>query len=606
MFKKVLILSLLFLLSVSLFSYTGPNVKYPFKQTSWAGGDGQAVFNDDTKFLTSERIHFLTSPLTLGFIEDTNFSVVSTYPPSAAGTVGIINDLVNINDTIYALGGLKANLSYSTSMGQTWTSFDTLPVNQSNCELLTMEKVQDTIYAAGYWGAINFGFIYKSSDMKSWLTTLTQPSPDAARVYDIFHLGGDTFLLAAGDPDPNSADSDGQLFWTYDRFQTYSRIDTIGYLLVTKILRYNQDTLVLSCDNLLYGEPVLFSFDNGASWAPVGAVDTYFTNNGEPFAIMSLEKIGNSLFAGSYGAFGGGLYRSDDLGSTWITLDTTGVIPDTSDITGIYSFDNGSTIYVTATFPGSLYKSVDGGFTFTICDNTLTDIASVGLVKLGEHTYGVGTTSSTAGGKVYYDSYYKNGYLISSAINVDKYDAVLVSDYFDLYNLFITFNKPSFTTFTLKIRSWNDSTMVGAPDWSTCPSVTSYNDYSKNLTNISSVVNNAGHHYIQYRIDFTTSRMELTPTVDSIWIEKVSGIDEVSKNSKDISVRFLSNTKISVLAKEKDNMKIFDLSGRNIFSKKLSGKEDTFDISTLSSGKYIIKIYRNGRESFTKDFTIIK
>jgi len=78
MFKKVLILSLLFLLSVSLFSYTGPNVKYPFKQTSWAGGDGQAVFNDDTKFLTSERIHFLTSPLTLGFIEDTNFSVVST------------------------------------------------------------------------------------------------------------------------------------------------------------------------------------------------------------------------------------------------------------------------------------------------------------------------------------------------------------------------------------------------------------------------------------------------------------------------------------------------------------------------------------------------
>uniref|UniRef100_A0A7C3N6P7 T9SS type A sorting domain-containing protein n=1 Tax=candidate division WOR-3 bacterium TaxID=2052148 RepID=A0A7C3N6P7_UNCW3 len=100
--------------------------------------------------------------------------------------------------------------------------------------------------------------------------------------------------------------------------------------------------------------------------------------------------------------------------------------------------------------------------------------------------------------------------------------------------------------------------------------------------------------------------MEITPKVDSIWIEKVSGIDEISKNSKDISVRFLSNTKISVLAKEKDNMKIFDLSGRNIFSKKLSGEEDTFDISTLSSGKYIIKIYRNGRESFTKDFTIIK
>jgi len=597
---------MVFLLSILLFSYTGPNVKYPFKQTSWAGGEGQDIFNDETKFLTSERIHFLTSPLTLGFIEDTNFSVVSTYPPSAAGVVGTVNDLLNINDTIYAVGGLKANLSYSTSMGQTWTSFDTLPVNQSNCELLTIEKVQDTIFAAGYWGAINFGFIYKSGDMKSWDTTLTQPVPDAARIYDIFHLGGDTFLLAVGDPDPNSADFDGQIFWTYDRFQTYQRVDTIGYLLVTKILRYNQDTLLLSCDNILYGEPVLFSFDNGASWTTVGVVDTYFTNNGEPFAIMSLEKIGNSIYAGSYGAFGGGLYRSDDLGATWITLDTSGIIPDTSDITGIYSLDNGSTIYVTATYPGGLYKSVDGGLTFTVCDNTLTDIGAVGFTKLGEHTYGVGTISSTSGGKVYYDSYYKNGYLISSVINVDKYDSVLVSDYFDLYNIFVTFNKPAFTTFTLKVRSWNDSTMTGAPDWSTCPSVTSYNDYSKNLTNISSVVNNAGHHYIQYRIDFTTSRMELSPNVDSIWIEKVSGIDEITKVSKGISIRFLSSTKLSISGKEKDNLKIFDLSGRNIFSKKLTGDESLVDLSGFSSGKYILKVYSNKREILSKDFTIIK
>ncbi|MEO0281410.1 MAG: T9SS type A sorting domain-containing protein [candidate division WOR-3 bacterium] len=603
MFKKFLILTLIFIVSVIIFSYTGPNVKYPFKQTSWSGGAGQQVFNDNTKFLTSERIHFLTTPLTLGFIEDTNFAVISTYPPAAAGSVTIVNDLVNINDTIFAVGGKKANLSFSTSKGQTWTSFDTLPVNQNNCELLAFEKVNDTIFAGGYWGAVNFGFIYKSGDLKTWNAIGSQPI-EAARVYDIVHLNGDTFLIAGGDPDPNSADFDGQVFLTTDRFVTYTKIDTLGFLLVNKIIKYNGDTLIACGDNLIYGEPVYISFDRGGSWIPSGIVDTYFTNNGKPFALTTIEKIGNSLYAGSYGTFGGGLYRSDDCGQNWITLDTTGVIPDTSDITGIYSLDNGTTIYVTATYPGALYKSTDNGITFTLCD-IITDVAAVGFIKLGEHTYGVGTTSSTAGGKIYYDSYYKNGYLISSAINIDKYDAVLVSDYFDLYNVFITFNKPSFTTFTLKMRSSSDSTMATATNWASCPSITTYNSYSSNLASISSITNQAGHHYIQYRIDFTTTKMETTPTVDSIWIEKVSGVDEFTKVSKDLVVKFVSPLKLSISSTNSVNLKIFDISGRNVLTENVS-TEKIVDLSKLSSGKYILKVYNNTKEVLTKDFTIIK
>lgn len=603
MFKKLLILTVLFVISVFIFSYTGPNVKYPFKQTLWSGGSGQQVFNDNTKFLSSERIYFLTTPLTLGFIEDTSFSLISTYPPASAGTVNSFNDLLNINDTIYAVGGFKANLSYSTSKGQTWNSFDTLPVNQNNCELLTIEKVNDTIYAGGYWGAINFGFIYKSSDMKTWSNVgITQPI-EGARIYDIEHLNGDTFFIAAGDPDIGSADFDGQILWTIDRFNSYTKIDTLAFLIVTKIIKWNQDTLLACGDNIIMGEP-FYILERGGSWVPSSPVDTYFTNNGLPFALSTMSRIGNSIYAGSYGTFGGGLYKTDDCGQNWIDLDTSGVIPDTSDITGIYSLDNGNTIYVTATYPGALYKSVDGGYTFTIAD-IITDLSAKGFVKLGEHTFGVGTTSSTAGAKIYYDSYYKNGYLISSAINIDKYDAVLVSDYFDLYNVFITFNKPSFTTFTLKMRSSSDSTMTIATDWASCPSITTYNSYSSNLASISSITNQAGHHYIQYRIDFTTSRMEVTPTVDSIWIEKVSGIDELSKVSDGIVVKFISPFKLSISSMDVNVIKIFDICGRNVLTQKVSKGENTLDLSKLPSGKYSLKIY-NSKEVLTKNFSILK
>lgn len=601
MFKKFIFLFVVlsFLLS---FAYVGPNVKYPFKQISWSGGSGQDIFTDETKFLSSERIYFLSNPLTLDYIEDTNFTLIGTYPPAAAGVVGTFNDLFNFNDTIFALGGLPANLSYSTNKGQSWFTFDTLPVNQNNCEILAFQKVNDTIYVGGYWGTVNFGFIYKSSDMKTW-SNVTQPT-EAARVYNILHIGGDTFLVAAGDPDQNSADFDGQILRTTDRFQTYDKIDTLGYLLITNIIRYNGDTLIASGDNILYGEPILISTDNGVTWGPSGSVDSSFTSSGSPFALLSLAKIGNYIFTGSYGIFGGGIYRSIDAGNTWEMMDTSGTIPDTCDITGFYSFDNGSTIYVTATYPGALYKSTDGGYTFTLCD-LITDISLKGMVKLGEHTFGVGSTSSTSGAKIYYDSYFKNGYLISSAINIDKYDTIPVSDYFDLYNLFITFNKPNFTTFTLKMRSSSDSTMVSAPDWSSCPSITTYNDSSKSLVDITSITNQAGHHYIQYRIDFTTTRMELTPSVDSIWIEKVSGIENLNTFSKEnISITFAKNRFI-IDTKKQSILKIFDIAGRNVINSRLVEGRNTIKTDLLPSGKYILKIFNNSEEIYSKPFNIL-
>ncbi len=602
MYKKFIFVFLVlsFLLS---FAYVGPNVKYPFKQISWVGGSGQDIFTDETKFLSSERIHFSLNPITLDYIEDTNFTLVSTYPSAAAGNVGTSNGLLNLNDTIFALGGLTANLSYSINKGQTWLTFDTLPVNQNNSELLTFQKVNDTIYVGGYWGAVNFAFIFKSSDMKTW-ENVTQPD-GAARVYTILYIGGDTFLVAAGDPDQSSADHDGQIFRTTDRFQTYDKVDTLGYAAITNIIKYNGDTLIASGDNILYGEPILISKDNGVTWAASGSVDSAFTSSGNPFALLSLTKIGNYIFTGSYGIFGGGIYRSGDVGNTWEMMDTLKTIPDTCDITGFYSFDGGSTIYVTSGLPGVLYKTTDGGYTFTFCDS-LTDSSVKGMVKLGEHTYGVGATSSSLGGKIYYDSYSKNGYLVSSAINIDKYDTIPVSDYFDLYNVFITFNKPQFTTFTLKMRSDSDSTMVNAPDWSSCPSVTTYNNSSKNLTDITSITNKAGHHYIQYRIDFTTTRMELTPSVDSIWIEKVSGIENLNLFSKEnISITFAKN-KVIIDTKDQSVVKIFDIAGRNLINRKLVEGKNIIKTNILPSGKYILKVFNNSKEIYSKSFNIIK
>jgi hypothetical protein len=563
-------------------------------------------------FFESQRILTDSGSLTLNFIEDTSFALMATYPPIPI--LGKVNGLIAEGDTVFAFGGLKANISYTLNKGANWLSYDTLPMNQSTCEVLDAEYIDGVMYAGGYFGGLAMGFIYKSSDNLTWNTTLEQPV-GVSKVFDILHVGGDTFLMATGDDDVSSCNMDGVIYKSYDNCSTWTELDTVG-LIVTKLVRVSNDTIFACGDNAdtmnyYYLQPVKISVDGGSTWEPVAQIDpiidSLLLNEGSPTVMMSMNYIANYLYAGSWT---GDVYRSGDFGNTWEKLDTLNTIPDTSEITGFYSFDEPGVIYLTSSYPGRLYKSYDGGYTVEISDE-ICDTKTAGMVKLAAHTYIVGATTSDDGGKIYYDSYYKSGYLVSSAFDLDRYDSVKVSDYLNLYEIRTFRTVPNRTTFIVKIRTGSDSLMSDAMDWTACPiyTMTLLGDYyqGKPLDSIASVV--PGQSYFQYRFDFTrTAIAEATPILDSIWMQKFTGV-EVLRNesaSSAFEIKKVSQFKYLVTTEAKTgSVKLFDLAGRVVSSTPITNGKTTL-ILNVPAGRYSIRVYDEKGFIGKEQITVIK
>ncbi|MDD3804121.1 MAG: T9SS type A sorting domain-containing protein [bacterium] len=609
--KNLLFLALIALVGASLFAYEGPNVPTPFKQLSWVGGDGQLLAGDNTMFFESERILTDAIPLTLDYIEDTNFAVMASYPPAAApGGVLVVNGLITNGDTTFAYGGHRANVSYTYNLGTNWTTYDTLPVNQTVCEVLDAEYIDGVMYAGGYFGGMAMGFVYKSSDKKTWVTAMEQPV-GVSKVFDILHVGGDTFLLATGDDNVTSMDFDGAVFRSFDNCSTWTEADTIGYALINDLLRISNDTIFACGDNLISGQPVMISTDGGDTWAPTGTVDPLYDSllatDGTPFAMLNMSLINGFIYAGSWT---GELYRTDDMGTTWEKLDTTNAISDTSEVLGIYSFDDNSVIYVATSYPGILYKSTDGGYTMEYADE-IPGNRIEGMTKIGPHTFAIGATTDATGGKIYVDSYFKSGYLVSSAFNIDQYDAIKVSDWFQHYKVFAGVANPRFSSLIIKVRTASDSLMSDAVAWTTCPNYVSLTNFTgitggKTLDSISSVV--AGQSYFQYRFDLGSSKYELTTQVDSIWMQKVSGVEILNSkpSATELEITKLSAVKYLVsTATKTGSVKVFDMAGRMVMKSPVSNGKATL-VLDIPAGKYSIRVYDDKNFIGDKQITVIK
>jgi len=495
-------------------------------------------------------------------------------------------------------------------MGGNWSTYDTLPVNQTVCTVFDAEYVDGVMYAGGYFGGMPMGFIYKSADKKTWITTGDQPA-GVSKVFDILHVGGDTFLLATGDDDVNTMDFDGAVFRSFDNCSTWTEADTIGYALINDLLRISNDTIFACGDNLLAGQPVMISTDGGDNWAPTGTVDPLYDSllaaDGTPFAMLTLKQIGTFVYAGSWT---GELYRSNDMGGTWEKLDTTNAISDTSEVLGIYSFDDGGVIYVATSYPGILYKSTDGGFTMVYADE-IPGNRIEGMEKIGPHTYAIGATTASTGGKIYVDSYFKSGYLVSSAFNIDQYDAVKVSDWYQLYKVFAGVTNPRFTSCTLKVRTASDSLMSDAVAWASCPNYVSLTNFTgitsgKTLDSIASVT--AGQSYMQYRFDFGSTKYELTTQLDSIWMQKVSGVEVLNAkpSATELEITKLSAVKYLVsTAAKTGSVKVFDMAGRVIVNSPVSNGKATL-ILDIPAGKYSIRVYDSNGFIGDRQITVIK
>ena len=449
-------------------------------------------------------------------------------------------------------------------------------------------------------------FVYKSSDKKTWITAMDQPL-GVSKAFDILNVGGDTFLLATGDDDVNTCDFDGAVFRSFDNCSTWTEADTIAYALVGGVLQVSGDTIMACGDNLIAGQPIMISTDLGDNWAPTGTVDPLYDSllaaDGTPFAVLCLSSIDGYVYAGSWT---GEVYRSNDMGNTWEKLDTLNAISDTSEVTGIYSFDDETVIYFTTTYPGILYKSTDGGYTIEYADE-IPGNRIKGMNKLANHTYIIGATTTSNGGKIYADSYFKSGYLISSAFDIDKYDSIKVSDYFDLYEIQAMVVAPRFSSYTFKIRTASDSLMSDAVAWTSCPNYAltlSGGVYQgKPLDSISSVV--SGQSYLQYRFDFARTGIEVTPTLDSLWLQKFSGVEAVKTLpvTSEFSINKVSQAKYVITTSSKTgSVKLFDVSGRMVSENAITNGKATL-ILDVPAGRYSIRVYDDkgfvGKEQIT-------
>ena len=148
----------------------------------------------------------------------------------------------------------------------------------------------------------------------------------------------------------------GEIFKSQDLGNTWDRTLYLDITqLITSIIEGNDGMLFAGITAFWGGEGIYMSINNGDSWEPVGLNNEY---------ISSLAVNSNGvLFAGSRGNYltgGGGVFKSEDNGNTWVELNdniwVTSLVIDTNDI--IYAGDDINY------GQGGVYRSIDNGQTW--------------------------------------------------------------------------------------------------------------------------------------------------------------------------------------------------------------------------------------------------
>lgn len=577
--KKLIIVLAVTMLTVLLSAQTW--VWYA-EQDDWSGGSGQLGMSDWSQFYSFSGIDYSAAPLTLAYPDVANWYRLGTFPPATAAVE--ISKLVRRGDSLYAATVEPAVLAYTLNNGDSWVKLDTIPVDQGTCAIHDFEFKDGVIYAGGFSGGMNTGFVCRSLDGQTWDISYDQPL-GADRVYDLVNISGTTWLAACGNPGA-TMDMDGSVFKSTDNCSTWVKADTLGYALITKLLPIGGDTIIAAGDAFIYATPLFMTTDAGDNWAPMA-------NPLDTVEVLTTGIYDNGVLY--VGDWSGNCFSSNDLGTSWTLLDTTELIADTSMITGFYV--DGSYLYIMTGYPGSIYRSADGGMTLELVQE-LADVNAVSMEWMDDHTLAVGTADAADGARIYYTSYYRTAELVSSVIDMADCDSM-----YSLFELRATLNAPRYTTCTLKVRTDSNADMSTATDWASISNVSSPS--AVDLGSIPSVTD--GEQYLQYRIAMTTSKMEVTPTftsfalyrnTDGIESRTVSDELEISKITGNIFRAVYSGTGLA-------DLNIYDISGRNVFTGTVKQGENLFN-TNLSSGRYTVRIVRDNDLLCNEGLLIIK
>jgi photosystem II stability/assembly factor-like uncharacterized protein len=455
-------------------------------QTDWGGGRGQDLWSDTTMYYQ-------------GWSEDGQVEVGELklkYPgwePTGdlQGATLLKRVLLSHDGSIYT-AAYDGRIFRSTNNGVTWAIVGSLPVG---VKPLDMIEASDGSFFVVYDKA------YRSFDgCATWFETSGFPMKVKC-LYSIAEASGTIYVGGHVD---DRLWHEGQVFKSTDGVKW----DTTawppqGSMSIRAILH--------GIDGALYaagseGGCVLRSTNKGVSWS-LGHLE------GPMFVCDLVQSSDSSLYAGTDGVPGGHVWRSTDLGTTW--LDNM-CFPELAGTECLLAASDGS-IYATGGAAwdsvARIHRSTDGGSTWVETGQPWLDSSPGRICDFLQIPSGTifASGKDSEAGQVYKLST-PNGWIVSSVL-----DAGIEAEYGAIRWTFSTEGDSPI----VKVRTDSLPDMSGAFDWDICPPATNGQDISL----LSSV--HDGQRYIQYRIEMEAWDNFSTPSFHEIGVEYTSiGVSE--------------------------------------------------------------------------------
>jgi hypothetical protein len=202
---------------------------------------------------------------------------------------------------------------------------------------------------------------------------------------------------------------------------------------------------------------------------------------------------------------GSGVFKSTDAGATWSLSGNFA-----GEVISLLQTSSRA-IYAGTDSDGRLYRTVDNGTTWA----RVAILGSYMIHALIEASDGVIYAGTVNPGVVFKTDYCSSGYVMSSVYNTESvsvgYGTMRWDD--DLNGQTIVF----------RVRTDTLPDMSTAPEWVMCPVVVNGED----ISNLSSVDDD--EPYIQYRVELSTERTDVTPVLHEVSIEyEITGAEEDS------------------------------------------------------------------------------
>ena len=347
-----------------------------------------------------------------------------------------------------------------------------------------------------------------------------------------------------------------------------------------------------------YGD-VFKSADAGTTWVNTGDL------TGASYVRSLIEASDGVFYAGT--GSNGDVFMSVDVGTTWVN---TGDLDGAAQVWSLIEASDGvlyaGTYDDTAVTYDNVFKSVDAGTTWVNTGDLAGATRALSLTQASDGALYAGTSNN---GDVFRSGYFLSGDMISSV-----YETENTSVSFGVMIWDETLNTQAIA---MRVRTDTLPDMSTAADWDTCPPVVNGQD----ISDLSSVDDN--ERYIQYRVEFSTSRSDVTPVLHEVSIEYEIGIEQEVKSRSSISRYQLLQTRPNpvhrtaviryLLADAEENVPVFlglyDLAGRLVrpLVDKRQGAgvhQVRWDVKNDPSGVYFYRL-KAGEFTDTKKMVII-